>query len=67
MYSFMISFRFITDVVFKSDVTMCASEQREKTVITSNGHIVDIRLSASPETTGTFLLRYEGERVCLLS
>ena len=47
-------------MIFKRNVTMCASTQREKTVFTSNGHIVDIKLSALSETSGNFILRYEG-------
>ena len=57
---YILCFRSITDVVFKSSVTICASSERKKTVFTSNGHVVDITLPALSDPSRNFLLKYEG-------
>ena len=61
-------FRYVTDQVFKNNITICEAGAREKHVFTSNGHIVDIQIvTPSTITEKRFFLKYEGKTLDLES
>ena len=54
-------------MVFTNNVAVCHAETREKHVFTSNGHIVNIQITAAQTVTqNNFLLKYEGMHIKML-